>query len=77
MNQLSLEQQTTNHGSNTKEVDDLSHKAGHCGTIEGGDSIQNHPMTYVTLTIDHRVLDAYQANRIMESFVRVIENRDD
>nr|WP_321528240.1 2-oxo acid dehydrogenase subunit E2 [Sedimenticola selenatireducens] len=34
-------------------------------------------MTYFTLTIDHRALDAYQANRFMESFVGVIENRDD
>ncbi|WP_335340043.1 2-oxo acid dehydrogenase subunit E2 [Sedimenticola selenatireducens] len=35
------------------------------GTIKGGDSIQIRPMAYVTLTIDHRALDVYQANRFM------------
>jgi len=45
--------------------------------MEGGDSIQIRPMAYVTLTIDHRALDAYQANRFMECFVEVIENWGD
>lgn len=45
--------------------------------MEGGDSIQIRPMAYVTLTIDHRALDAYQANRFMEYFVEVIENWGD
>lgn len=42
--------------------------------IDGVDSIQVRPMVYVTLTIDHRALDAYQANRFMERFVDVLEN---
>ncbi|MDF1530485.1 MAG: 2-oxo acid dehydrogenase subunit E2, partial [Sedimenticola sp.] len=31
------------------------------------------PMAYVTLTIDHRALDAYQTNRFLTRFVEVIE----
>ena len=31
------------------------------------------PMIYVTLTIDHRVLDGFQANRFLTEWVRVIE----
>ncbi|WP_428604680.1 dihydrolipoamide acetyltransferase family protein [Sedimenticola sp.] len=42
--------------------------------IDGNDSILIRPMAYVTLTIDHRALDAYQANRFMTRFVEVIEN---
>jgi len=38
---------------------------------EGGeDRIVIRPCCYVTLTIDHRVLDGFQANRFMETFVR-------
>ncbi len=41
---------------------------------EGGkDSIAVRPRCYVTLTIDHRVLDGHQANRFMEILVRRIE----
>jgi 2-oxoglutarate dehydrogenase E2 component (dihydrolipoamide succinyltransferase) len=41
---------------------------------EGGeDRIVIRPCCYVTLTIDHRVLDGFQANRFMEAFVRRLE----
>lgn len=41
--------------------------------IEGEDCIQIRPMAYVTLTIDHRALDAFQTNRFLTRFVEVIE----
>jgi 2-oxoglutarate dehydrogenase E2 component (dihydrolipoamide succinyltransferase) len=40
---------------------------------DGKDSIVVRPCCYVTLTIDHRVLDGHQANRFMETLVRRIE----
>jgi 2-oxoglutarate dehydrogenase E2 component (dihydrolipoamide succinyltransferase) len=40
----------------------------------GEDRIVIRPCCYVTLTIDHRVLDGFQANRFMETFVRRLEN---
>jgi 2-oxoglutarate dehydrogenase E2 component (dihydrolipoamide succinyltransferase) len=41
---------------------------------EGGkDVIAIRPCCYATLTIDHRVLDGFQANRFMETFVRRLE----
>ncbi|NNE34080.1 MAG: hypothetical protein HKN13_02515 [Rhodothermales bacterium] len=40
---------------------------------EGRDSIQVAPMVYITLTIDHRALDGYQANRFLSRFVEVLE----
>jgi 2-oxoglutarate dehydrogenase E2 component (dihydrolipoamide succinyltransferase) len=41
---------------------------------EGGkDAIAIRPCCYATLTIDHRVLDGFQANRFMETFVRRLE----
>jgi 2-oxoglutarate dehydrogenase E2 component (dihydrolipoamide succinyltransferase) len=41
---------------------------------EGGrDAVVIRPCCYVTLTIDHRVLDGFQANRFMEAFVRRLE----
>ena len=36
-------------------------------------SIEARPMAYVTLTIDHRVLDGYQANRFLGKWVEVLE----
>ena len=39
----------------------------------GEDRIVIRPCCYVTLTIDHRVLDGFQANRFMETFVRRLE----
>ncbi|MCW8920786.1 MAG: 2-oxo acid dehydrogenase subunit E2 [Sedimenticola sp.] len=41
--------------------------------VDGVDTIQIRPMAYVTLTIDHRALDAYQTNRFLTRFVEVIE----
>jgi 2-oxoglutarate dehydrogenase E2 component (dihydrolipoamide succinyltransferase) len=35
----------------------------------GGDRIEIRPCCYVTLTIDHRVLDGHQANRFMQTLV--------
>ncbi len=40
----------------------------------GRDSLAIRPCCYVTLTIDHRVLDGFQANRFMEVFVRRLES---
>ncbi|MEI9930214.1 MAG: 2-oxo acid dehydrogenase subunit E2 [Rhizomicrobium sp.] len=33
------------------------------------------PMAYVTLTIDHRVIDAFQTNAWLTKFVETLENR--
>ena len=41
---------------------------------DGVDSIQVRPMVYVTLTIDHRILDGFQANQFLSDFVNEIEN---
>jgi 2-oxoglutarate dehydrogenase E2 component (dihydrolipoamide succinyltransferase) len=43
---------------------------------EGGgvDSIQIRPMAYVSLTIDHRVVDGHQTNGWLSRFVELIEN---
>jgi 2-oxoglutarate dehydrogenase E2 component (dihydrolipoamide succinyltransferase) len=42
---------------------------------EGGeDRIVIRPCCYVTLTIDHRVLDGHQANQFMETLVRRLEH---
>ncbi len=40
---------------------------------DGGDEVVIRPRCYVTLTIDHRVLDGHQANRFMEVLVRRLE----
>ncbi len=40
------------------------------------DAIQMRPMMYVTLTIDHRVLDAQQTNAFLTVFVTSLENGD-
>jgi 2-oxoglutarate dehydrogenase E2 component (dihydrolipoamide succinyltransferase) len=42
-------------------------------TEDGRDALVIRPCCYVTLTIDHRVLDGFQANRFMEVFVRGLE----
>lgn len=42
--------------------------------VGGVDTIQIRPMCYVTLTIDHRVLDGYQTNAWLSRFVEVIES---
>ena len=38
----------------------------------GGERIVIQPRCYVTLTIDHRVMDGHQANRFLETFVRTL-----
>jgi 2-oxoglutarate dehydrogenase E2 component (dihydrolipoamide succinyltransferase) len=43
-------------------------------TRDGRDEIAIRPCCYVTLTIDHRVLDGHQANRFMETLVRRLES---
>jgi len=42
--------------------------------IEDGDVITIRPMCYVTLTIDHRVLDGYQTNAFLAELVRTLEH---
>jgi 2-oxoglutarate dehydrogenase E2 component (dihydrolipoamide succinyltransferase) len=40
--------------------------------VDGKDSITIKPMAYVTLTIDHRALDGYQANRFLNIWTKAI-----
>ncbi len=42
--------------------------------LNGNDVIAIKPMCYVTLTIDHRVLDAQQCNQFLSVFVETLEN---
>ena len=42
--------------------------------IDGDDAIVILPMAYVTLTIDHRVVDGHQTNAWLWRFVEIIEN---
>jgi 2-oxoglutarate dehydrogenase E2 component (dihydrolipoamide succinyltransferase) len=42
--------------------------------IGGSDAILVRPMAYVTLTIDHRVIDGHQTNAWLTRFVEIIEN---
>lgn len=41
--------------------------------IAGQDAIQIRPMAYVSLTIDHRVVDGHQTNAWLSRFVEVLE----
>lgn len=41
---------------------------------ESGAATVVKPMCYVTLTIDHRVLDGFQANQFLSAFVRAVES---
>jgi 2-oxoglutarate dehydrogenase E2 component (dihydrolipoamide succinyltransferase) len=41
--------------------------------FDGVDSIQIRPMAYVSLTIDHRVVDGHQTNAWLSRFVELIE----
>jgi 2-oxoglutarate dehydrogenase E2 component (dihydrolipoamide succinyltransferase) len=41
--------------------------------IDGQDAILIRPMAYVTLTIDHRVVDGHQTNAWLTRFVEVLE----
>jgi len=42
--------------------------------VNAGGGFEARPMCYVTLTIDHRVLDGFQANRFLTRWVEVIES---
>lgn len=42
--------------------------------IDGQDVIAIRPMCYITLTIDHRVLDGYQTNTFLAELVRTLEH---
>jgi len=41
--------------------------------VDGVDTIQIRPMAYVSLTIDHRVVDGHQTNAWLTRFVEVLE----
>ncbi len=41
--------------------------------VDGQDTIQIRPMAYVSLTIDHRVIDGHQTNTFLKKWVDVIE----
>jgi 2-oxoglutarate dehydrogenase E2 component (dihydrolipoamide succinyltransferase) len=43
-------------------------------TINGQDAILIRPMAYVTLTIDHRVVDGHQTNAWLTRFVEILES---
>jgi 2-oxoglutarate dehydrogenase E2 component (dihydrolipoamide succinyltransferase) len=45
--------------------------------VEGQDSIAIRPMAYVSLTIDHRVIDGFQTNTFLKKWVEVIETWND
>ncbi len=42
--------------------------------VDGHDMMSIKPMCYVSLTIDHRVLDAHQCNLFLNHFVEALEN---
>ncbi len=42
--------------------------------IDGADTIQIRPMAYVSLSIDHRVLDGHQTNAWLTRFVETLEH---
>ncbi|HEY0327078.1 MAG TPA: 2-oxo acid dehydrogenase subunit E2 [Allosphingosinicella sp.] len=42
--------------------------------VDGVDTIQIRPMAYVSLTIDHRVVDGHQTNMWLSRFVDVLES---
>jgi 2-oxoglutarate dehydrogenase E2 component (dihydrolipoamide succinyltransferase) len=42
--------------------------------VDGEDAIVILPMAYVTLTIDHRIVDGHQTNAWLTRFVEIIEN---
>ena len=43
-------------------------------TVDGADAILIRPMAFVTLTIDHRVVDGHQTNAWLSRFVDIIEH---
>ena len=49
-------------------------KRGVVREIDGEDRLVIRPMAYVTLTIDHRVVDAHQTNAWLTRFVEILES---
>jgi 2-oxoglutarate dehydrogenase E2 component (dihydrolipoamide succinyltransferase) len=43
-------------------------------SVNGRDAMLIHPMAYVTLTIDHRVVDGHQTNAWLTRFVEILES---
>jgi 2-oxoglutarate dehydrogenase E2 component (dihydrolipoamide succinyltransferase) len=43
-------------------------------TVDGQDAILIRPLAYVTLTIDHRVVDGHQTNAWLSRFVEILES---
>ena len=41
---------------------------------DGKDTTEIKPMAYITLTIDHRALDGFQANTFLTAFVNALQN---
>ena len=41
--------------------------------VNGAEAILVRPMAYVTLTIDHRVVDGHQTNAWLTRFVEILE----
>jgi 2-oxoglutarate dehydrogenase E2 component (dihydrolipoamide succinyltransferase) len=41
--------------------------------LNGADVIEIRPLCYVSLTIDHRVLDGHQTNGWLSKFVEILE----
>jgi 2-oxoglutarate dehydrogenase E2 component (dihydrolipoamide succinyltransferase) len=42
--------------------------------VDGVDAVSVRPMCYVTLTVDHRALDAFQANAFLSSTVATLQS---
>ena len=42
--------------------------------VDGEDLIRIRPMCYVSLTIDHRAIDAFQTNAFLMELVETLEN---
>jgi len=42
--------------------------------VDGVDAIQIRPLAYVSLTIDHRVVDGHQTNAWLSRFVEILES---
>jgi 2-oxoglutarate dehydrogenase E2 component (dihydrolipoamide succinyltransferase) len=42
--------------------------------VDGADTIQIRPLAYVSLTIDHRVVDGHQTNAWLTRFVDILES---
>ncbi len=42
--------------------------------VDGADVLAIRPMCYISLTIDHRVLDGHQTNAFLSELVETLEN---